>query len=120
MSTVHEPQVPSTPVAAPTEDAYLAAERSPEFQDLRRRFRRFVFPATFLGLAWYAVYVVLADYAHDFMARKVLGSITVGLVLGLSQFVMTFLITVLYIRFANRELDPRAERLRHEIEGDVR
>ncbi|AYF76875.1 DUF485 domain-containing protein [Nocardia yunnanensis] len=93
---------------------------SPEFQRLRTRFRRFVFPMTALFLAWYALYVLLADYAHGFMSHKVGGNITVGLVFGLLQFLSTFVITGLYVRYADRRLDPEAERLRAELEGGQR
>ena len=65
-------------------------QNSDEFQALKRRFRRFVFPMTAFFLAWYFLYVLLADYAHDFMSTKVWGNITVGLLLGLGQFVSTF------------------------------
>ena len=51
---------------------------------------------------------MLGAFAHDFMAIKVWGNINVGLLIGLGQFVTTFVITGLYVRFANRELDPRA------------
>ena len=94
---------------------YLAVQASPEFQDLRRRLRRFVFPTTAFFLIWYATYVLLGAFAHDFMATKLWGNINVGLVLGLGQFLTTFLITGLYVRFANRELDPRAEAIRAEM-----
>ena len=59
--------------------------------------------------------MLLGTYAHDFMATKVVGNINVGLLLGLAQFLTTFLITGLYVRFANRELDPRAEKIRNEM-----
>jgi uncharacterized membrane protein (DUF485 family) len=49
------------------------------------------------------------------MATKVWGNINVGLLLGLAQFLTTFLITGLYIRFANRKLDPRAAAIRAEM-----
>ncbi|WP_078329513.1 DUF485 domain-containing protein [Mycobacteroides salmoniphilum] len=103
----------------PTE---LSAERaleiqgSAEFQELRKALRRFVFPMTAFFLVWYGLYVVLGAFAHDFMAIKLLGNINVGLVLGLGQFVTTFVITGLYVRFANRELDPRAAAIRAEVE----
>lgn len=103
----------------PTE---LSAERaleiqgSAEFQELRKALRRFVFPMTAFFLVWYGLYVVLGAFAHDFMATKLLGNINVGLVLGLGQFVTTFVITGLYVRFANRELDPRAAAIRAEVE----
>jgi uncharacterized membrane protein (DUF485 family) len=50
------------------------------------------------------------------MATKVWGNINLGLILGLGQFLTTFLITGLYIRFAHRELDPRAEAIRNEMD----
>ena len=52
------------------------------------------------------------------MATPVLGNLNLGLILGLSQFLMTFLITWLYIRYANKSLDPISTRLRDQLEGD--
>jgi uncharacterized membrane protein (DUF485 family) len=96
---------------------FVAVQASPEFAELRNRLRRFIFPITALFLIWYLGYVLLGAYAHDFMGTKVVGEINVGLLLGLGQFVSTFLITGLYVRFANRELDPRTAALRAELEG---
>lgn len=96
---------------------YRAMQASPEFHELRSRLRRFVFPMSALFLVWYSVYVILGAFAHDFMAIKVWGDINVGLLIGLGQFVSTFVITGLYVRFANRELDPRAEAIRTKLEG---
>lgn len=98
------------------ETDYQRVQRSPEFQDLRRRFRRFVFPMTALFLVWYFVYVLLANYAHDFMSQRVTGTITVGLLFGLGQFVSTFAITMIYARWANNRQDAVAAQLRDEIE----
>ncbi len=104
-----------------TETDYQRVQRSQEFQDLRSRFRRFVFPMTAFFLAWYFLYAFLAAYAHDFMSIRVTGTITVGLLLGLGQFVSTFAITMIYARWANRRQDAVAERLREHIEnGEVR
>ena len=111
MTDTDAPAQPPHPPGA----EYLAVQASPEFADLRRTLRRFVFPMTAFFLFWYASYVLLGAFAHDFMATKVWGNINVGLLLGLGQFVTTFLITGLYIRFANRELDPRAEAIRAEM-----
>jgi uncharacterized membrane protein (DUF485 family) len=98
---------------------YLAVQASPEFQELRSRLRRFVFPMSALFLVWYFAYVLLGAFAHDFMAIKVWGNINVGIIVGLGQFVSTFVITAIYVRFANRELDPRAKAIRDELEGGV-
>ncbi|SEB22812.1 MULTISPECIES: DUF485 domain-containing protein [unclassified Mycobacterium] len=102
---------------APTGEQFLAMQASPEFQELRTRLRRFVFPMTAFFLVWYGLYVALGAFAHDFMAIRVFGNINIGLLIGLGQFLTTFVITGLYVRFANRELDPRAAAIREELEG---
>ena len=102
------------------ETDYQRVQNSAEFQALKRRFRRFVFPMTAFFLSWYFLYVLLADYAHDFMATKVWGNINVGLLLGLGQFVSTFVITIIYVRWADREFDPRAAALATTIGEDNR
>jgi uncharacterized membrane protein (DUF485 family) len=96
---------------------YEEVQDSDEFVELRRRFRRFVFPLTAGFLAWYFLYAVLSAYAHDFMATKVVGNINIGVVFGLLQFVSTFVITMWYVRWADREFDPTADALRERIEG---
>ena len=101
----------------PSGQDYLAVQASPQFRELRSKLRRFVFPMTAFFLAWYATYVVLGAFARGFMAIKVWGDINVGLLIGLGQFVTTFVITGLYVRFADREIDPRAEAIRATLEG---
>ena len=101
--------------------SYEEVQNSAEFADLRRRFRRFVFPLCGLFLAWYFLYVVLSAYAPDFMSTDVFGNINIGLIFGLLQFVSTFTITMVYARWADREFDPTADRLRDHIEsGEIR
>ena len=114
MSTVDQP--PPAP-HAPTGEKFIEMQASPEFQELRRTLRKFVFPLTAFFLIWYALYVLLGAFAHDFMATQVWGNINLGLILGLLQFVSTFVITGMNVRFANRNLDPKAEAIRNEMEG---
>ena len=103
--------------SGPTAEDYEAAWASPEFIELRRRVRAFAFPMTVAFMAWYFLYVLLSTYAVDFMSTKIAGNINIGLVLGLGQFASTFLITWLYIRHANRNLDPIATELRDGLEA---
>ncbi len=106
----------STTQHRPPGPVYEDVQASPEFRALRRRLRQFVFPMSALFLAWYLAYVLLASYAKPFMATKLAGNITVGLVLGLLQFVSTFVITTSYVRFAGRVIDPAATRIRERME----
>ena len=100
-----------------TPEEYRQAQESPEFTELRRRFRSFAIPMTVAFLSWYLLFVLLSSYAHDFMATKVFGNINIGLLMGLGQFVTTFLITSLYVRHAGRSTDPIADEMRERLES---
>ena len=95
---------------------YPEVQRSEKFTQLRRRHRSFVVPVSIAFLTWYFLYVLLGAYAHDFMAQPLLGNVNVGVVLGLGQFVTTFVITMAYVSYANRKLDPLAADLRGDLE----
>lgn len=96
---------------------FVAEQNSEEFKGLRKTHRSFVFPMAVIFLLWYFAYVLLADYAHDFMSIKVWGNVNVGILLGLLQFVSTFGITAAYVSFANRKLDPKATAIRKRLEA---
>jgi uncharacterized membrane protein (DUF485 family) len=91
---------------------YPAIQGSAEFIALRRRFRLFVFPVSALFFIWYLTYVLLAAYARDLMSHRLAGSVNVGFVLGLLQFVSTLAITAWYLRFARRRIDPQVRLIR--------
>ncbi|MFW0789290.1 DUF485 domain-containing protein [Gordonia sp. CPCC 205333] len=111
MSTIERSSWPADP-PSPTPQQFVEIDASPEFADLKHTLRSWVFPMTAFFLLWYAVYVLLGAFAHDFMAIEVWGNINVGIILGLLQIVTTFVITGLYVRFANSKLDPKAEAIR--------
>lgn len=91
---------------------FATVQESDRFRTLRRRHRSFVFPVLALALVWYLAYVLLAGYAPAFMATPVFGNVNVGLLIGLGQVVTTFVITMVYVAYANRKLDPIAAEIR--------
>ena len=99
-------------------DKLVATQRSAEFVELRRVFRRFVFPMTAVFLGWYLLYVLASGYARDFMGTQLWGNINVAYVFGLLQFVSTFLIAWLYERYMESKVDPLAARLRERLEQE--
>ena len=86
-------------------------ERSPEFQELVHRKRRFVLPATIFFLSYYMGFILLCGYAEDFMASSVYEGLTVGYCLALTQFLMVFALGILYLRKADKEYDPLAHKV---------
>jgi uncharacterized membrane protein (DUF485 family) len=113
--TTHDPDQ-----AARHDPVYDELHARPEFTELRRRYRGFVFPATVAFLTWYLLYVVMSNWAHDFMSTQVVGKINVALVFGLLQFVTTFAIAWLYSRYSTAKLDPLAQQLDDEYRAATR
>jgi uncharacterized membrane protein (DUF485 family) len=103
----------------PSTEEFAAVQESAEFGELRSSYRSFAFPLTVAFIAWYLVYVLLSNYAGDFMGTKLFGNINVALVLGLAQFLTTFLIAWWYSRHAAAKLDPKADAIKSRMEGDA-
>jgi uncharacterized membrane protein (DUF485 family) len=105
--------------AQPTTNQFAEVQQSAEFGELRRAHRSFAFPLTIGFIAWYLLYVLLSNYAGDFMGIKLFGNINVALVFGLAQFLTTFLIAWFYSRYATRTLDPKAAVIKSRMEADL-
>lgn len=99
-------------------------ERTDEFQELVRRRRSFVVPATIFFLVYYMGFILLAGYAPDFMGESIYEGLTVGYVLALTQFLMVFVLGIWYLRKSDREFDPLRDKVVQAAaeleEGDVR
>jgi uncharacterized membrane protein (DUF485 family) len=109
VTQLDEPGRPTAATDVPV--VYQDIYDSPEFAELRSRFRRLVIPLVVGFLAWYTLYVLTATYAHDFMKHEVLGHINVGLLFGVLEFASTFAIAYFYSVRAERDLDPLAAEL---------
>ncbi|MEV6841550.1 DUF485 domain-containing protein [Streptomyces sp. NPDC051133] len=90
----------------------LALHESSCFQELRRAYRHFSFFWVTVSLIWYLLYVLLGMYAKPFMSVEVAGRVNVAFIFGLSQFALTFFIAWRYLRYATRNLDPRATKIK--------
>ena len=87
-----------------------AAANSPEFKELVRARRNFTIPVLAFVFVWYFGFIALAGYAPDFMGERLIDGFTVGYLLALSQFVMTWVLGWLYLRQSDRVFDPLARR----------
>lgn len=75
---------------------------SAEFQELARKRRKFLVPATIFFLIYYFILPVCAGYAKGLMAYKVIGHINFGYLFALSQFVMVWVLAYVYVRKADQ------------------
>ena len=118
-----EPEPVPEPEPLPQETAaavYRHVQAGEEFQEIRREYRSFVFPACAAFLTWYLVYIVAAVTLPGLMDQQVAGPFNIAWVLGLLQFASTFLIAWLYARHARDRRDRMALGLRWETQDRLR
>lgn len=99
---------------------YREIQEGEAFRGVRRRYRRFAFPAAAAFFAWYLAYVVAATTAPALMARTVVGEVNVAMAAALAQFVTTFGLTWAYARHARVHRDRAALEVRWETQERTR
>lgn len=75
---------------------------SAEFKALVKAKLKFIVPATVFFIVYYFALPVLVGYAPGLMNRRVFGSVNVAYLFALSQFLMAWVVALLYIRAASR------------------
>jgi uncharacterized membrane protein (DUF485 family) len=94
-----------------------AIERMPEFQELTVGRRRFAWLWGGTGIGLGALYVVLASTAHGLMGTRLWGSISLGFAGGVGLILMTWAITIAYMRRSDRVWAPLEATIRERALG---
>ena len=105
-----EASAPAAAEQAPVVD-WDAIERSPEFQELMASRKRFVIGALGFAMTVSVAYVLISNLSPETMGVSVFGEITLGFVAGVALIVMTWVITLMYLRRSDNEwagLEQRA------------
>ncbi|MEA2442839.1 MAG: hypothetical protein QOJ12_131 [Thermoleophilales bacterium] len=88
----------SDPARLGNEPDWDGIAESPEFQALLASRRRFLVPSVAFFCAYFVAFLALLAWAPDAMAKHVLGSVSVALLLGASVVFLTFVMAWLYTR----------------------
>ena len=88
---------------------------SPEFKQLvSRRWSVSMVLLVLLFVTYYG-YILLIPYAPDFMTRKIGEYTTMAIPLGVAVIVIAFVLTAIYVVWANQSYDPEVARLRAQL-----
>jgi len=86
--------------AAPPDWSGIASSKS--FKDLIAIKKTFIVPACCVFFVYFLCLPVLLGYAPGFAAKRVIGTVTVGYLFAISQFVVGWVIAALYLLAAAR------------------
>jgi uncharacterized membrane protein (DUF485 family) len=83
---------------------------------MRSAYRSFGTAATLVSVGGFLTYVLMSSFAAGLMNQSLFGHLTVGLALGLGQFVLMGVTIWLYVRHMHRRIDPVTHRLRAQAQ----
>jgi uncharacterized membrane protein (DUF485 family) len=85
-----------------------------EFKHLAARKNRISAVLTGVTLVLYYGFILLIAFKRDLFGIKVSGNVTVGILLGIGVILGCWLLTGIYVGWANRHYDAGISRLREE------
>ena len=86
----------------------------PEFRDLAARKNRISVRLTAVTLLVYYGFILLIAFKRDLFASKVAGNVTFGILLGIGVIITCWLLTGVYVRWANQKYDAMVARIQEK------
>ncbi len=86
----------------------------PEFKDLVSRKNRISIQLTAVTLVVYYGFILLIAFKRDVFAARTIGNVTFGILLGIGVILACWLLTGIYVRWANRNYDSMVARLQEK------
>ena len=86
----------------------------PDFKDLVARKNTISINLTIATLIIYYGFILLIAFKRDLFGAKAFGNVTVGILLGIGVILACWLLTGIYVRWANRNYDSMVARLQEK------
>lgn len=87
-------------------------------RELAQRRWRIAITLTVLMVLVYFGFIMAIAYDKPLMGRLIAPGLSLGILLGALVIVAAWILTLVYVRWANRHYDVALERLKHQPEGD--
>lgn len=90
---------------------------SPDFKKLVSTRWKVSLTLLFLCCASYYGYILLVALNKPFMSQKIGQFTTMGIPIGIATILASFVLTLIYVVWANTKYDPEVKRLKEQITG---
>ena len=90
---------------------WQAIDADPRFQALHRKKTLFLWGLMVFSIIYYFLLPVGAAYFPEIFKIKVWGPVNIGILFALSEFIVAWVLAVIYSRRANAEFDSMAEEI---------
>jgi len=89
----------------------------PEFKELARRKNAVSLALTVAMIVIYFGFIALLAWGKELLGRPLGGGITLGIPIGIGTIMLAWLLTGVYVRWANTTYDAMVERIRKKVEN---
>ncbi len=89
--------------------------QDPEFQALAKRKDGISLVLTLITMFVYFGFILALAFAPDALSGRVAGGATLGIPLGIGVIIICWLLTGIYVRWANTEYDQRVARVKERL-----
>ena len=90
--------------------------QTPEYNELISKRSKLIWPLAVLTVAAYVAFILAIAFAPHALGTPIGdGVISIGIVLGLALIIFNFVITLLYVRGANRTIEPLIARVQATV-----
>ena len=93
------------------EGAWKTDMNSDAFKTLVRSKLRFIIVMSVVFVTFYIGLSILSGFARPLLATKVVGSLNLGFVLIAANYVMSWIIAIIYARVSGRDHDPLVDQV---------
>ena len=95
-------------------------KNDPDFQKLVSERNRVMIILTALELIIYFGFILLVAFNKEFLAQKIgEGVTTIGIPIGISVIVLSFILTGVYVYIANKDYDELSEKIKKKYLKEV-
>lgn len=88
---------------------------SQEFKSIVSSKNSISFILTVLELIIYFGFILLLAYGKGFLSQKIYGPITVGIPIGIGVILFSWILTGIYVAWANKSYDRKVSELREKL-----
>ena len=92
---------------------------SKDYKALLNARKKLVWPLLIIVIGTYMSYILAVAFIPEFLGQTVGDGVTsIGIVLGVSMIFFMFLITLFYVRQANKHIEPLIEKIHAKTKGE--
>jgi len=92
--------------------------KSNEFRKLVKSKNATSFFLTVAELIVYFGFIFLIAYNKEFLSQKIYGPVTIGIPIGISVIVISWIFTGIYVVWANKKYDQKVAEIKEKLGGE--